>query len=350
MRNTFQTKRYDVSNAKITIVGSSTNISNSTHGILYVADGYDIITGKLKFKTVLKCPGYCMIRDDYLKDTYENKNDVWRDMVASRMMAYGQGTGQTDKRIVGEIIVVPRGALGEPLVGDKGEPAIIDTYVHKRLNGKVATNLGQDLMDLDFEDKLKNIDLNDRRKVFEYAKNLILDEYKEKTNKIELDLAQALQIAEFEKALELFIRDPRNFGPFKALFFDAPRTGKTLIALYLAILKKYGFKTVVIANWVLTGTYSFDKEKNQWAGFDTNTVNFMDKKHIQIDLSKEIQWVNVSLHYPLDKFKQTYGFLKSCPGDALVIADEIDDGSWNKNQTEKFDWLLSNVGNMKEVA
>ena len=108
----------------------------------------------------------------------------------------------------------------------------------------------------------------------------------------------------------------------------------------LELQKKYGFKTVLMFAWILNANTSFMKEKNLWNGFNTDTVNFMNKKQPIFSTSK-LNWVDISLHYSLNDFKKTYDFLSKAPGPIVALGDEFDDGAWNKTSKEKIDWMLS---------
>ena len=344
--NKFKTSRYDVTNASIFIVSSEyAEFSRETHALIYI--GRKLTKGsngkKVEVINHSRKVGYTHVSNDYFQNEYENKNDIWRDNVARRLSSYSHGTGQNDFFEIDHILVVPRGALGEPISTDGTGDFIVDKVIHEKLHNIVAIDLGNDLMDFDFENKMDQIDKSDPTAISKHAKDCVVKLYNKEPNGIELDLAQALQIARITHSLDLYLATG-NIKPFKALLFDAPRTGKTLLATYMAIVEfcqKRGFQTVVLANWVLTASTSFELEQGEWIETSHDLVNFMDKNHRKVDLSKSIQWANVSLHGKLDTWKKTYSFLDALPGPILVIADEFDEGTHNLNQKEKLEYLLT---------
>lgn len=344
--NKFKTSRYDVTNASIFIVDSEyAEFSRETHALIYI--GRKLTKGsngkKVEVINHSRKVGYTHVSNDYFQNEYENKNDIWRDNVARRLSSYSHGTGQNDFFEIDHILVVPRGALGEPISTDGTGDFIVDKVIHEKLHNIVAIDLGNDLMDFDFENKMYQVDKTDPTAVSKYARDCVVELYNKDPNGIELDLAQALQIARITHSLDQYLATG-NSKPFKALLFDAPRTGKTLLATYMAIVEfcqKRGFQTVVLANWVLTASTSFELEQGEWIETSHNLVNFMDKNHRKVDLSKSIQWANVSLHGKLDTWKKTYSFLDALPGPVLVIADEFDEGTHNLNQKEKLEYLLT---------
>jgi hypothetical protein len=344
--NKFKTTRYDVTHASIVIVDSeSAEFSRETHALIYI--GRKLAKGsngkKVEVINLSRKVGYTHVSNDYFQNEYENKNDIWRDNVARRLSSYSHGTGQNDFFEIDYILVVPRGALGEPISTDGTGDFIVDKEIHKKLHNIVAIDLGNDLMDFDFENKMYQVDKTDPTAVSKYAKDCVVELYNKDPNGIELDLAQALQIARITHSLDQYLATG-NSKPFKALLFDAPRTGKTLLATYMAIVEfcqKRGFRTVVLANWVLTANTSFELEQGKWIETSHDLVNFMDKNCREVDMSKSIQWANVSLHGKLDTWKKTYSFLDALPGPVLVIADEFDEGSHNLNQKEKLEYLLT---------
>lgn len=344
--NKFKTSRYNVTNASIFIVDSEyAEFSRETHALIYI--GRKLTKGsngkKVEVINHSRKVGYTHVSNDYFQNEYENKNDIWRDNVARRLSSYSHGTGQNDFFEIDHILVVPRGALGEPISTDGTGDFIVDKVIHEKLHNIVAIDLGNDLMDFDFENKMYQVDKTDPTAVSKYARDCVVELYNKDPNGIELDLAQALQIARITHSLDQYLATG-NSKPFKALLFDAPRTGKTLLATYMAIVEfcqKRGFQTVVLANWVLTASTSFELEQGEWIETSHNLVNFMDKNHRKVDLSKSIQWANVSLHGKLDTWKKTYSFLDALPGPVLVIADEFDEGTHNLNQKEKLEYLLT---------
>lgn len=344
--NKFKTTRYDVTNASIVIVASEADkFSRETHALIYI--GRKLTKGshskKVEVISLSRKVGYTYVSNDYFQNGYENKNDIWRDNVARRLSSYSHGTGQNDFFEIDYILVVQRGALGEPVSTDGTGGVIVDTYIHEKLHNRVAINLGNDLMDFDFENKLDNVDKSDPTAISKYAKDCVVRLYNKEPNGIELDLAQALQIARVTHTLDQYL-ETGNTAPFKALLFDAPRTGKTLLATYMAIVEfcqGRGFKSVVLANWVLTANTSFELEQGEWVETSTSLVNFMDKNNCKVDLTKSIQWANISLHGKFNTWKKTHSFLENLPGPILVIGDEFDDGTHNVNQKEKVDWLLT---------
>lgn len=344
--NKFKTSRYSVTCSSIVIVDSEcAEFSRQTHAIIYI--GRKLTKGsngkKVEVIFLSRKVGYTYVSNDYFQNEYENKNDVWRDNVARRLDSYSHGTGQNDFFEIDYILVVPRGALGEPVSTDGTGDVIVDTYIHNKLHNRVAIKLGNDLMDFDFENKMDRVDKTDYVAISKYAKDCVVKLYNKEPNGIELDLAQALQVARIIHALDLYL-ETGNSKPFKALLFDAPRTGKTLLAIYMAIVEfcqKRGFKSVVLANWVLTANTSFELEQGEWIETSHDLVNFMDKNHCAVDVSKSIQWANVSLHGKLNIWKKTYLFLDNLPGPVLVIADEFDEGTHNLNQKEKLEYLLT---------
>jgi hypothetical protein len=343
--NKFKTTRYDVTHASIVIVESEyAEFSRETHALIYI--GRKLTKGshgkKVEVISLSRKVGYTHVSNDYFQNEYEKKNDIWRDNVARRLSSYSHGTGQNDFFEIDHILVVPRGALGEPISTDGTGDFIVDKVIHGKLHNRVAIDLGNDLMDFDFENKMDQVDKNDPMAVSKYAKDCVVKLYNKEPNGIELDLAQALQIARIAHALDQYL-ETGNSKPFKALLFDAPRTGKTLLATYMAIVEfcqKRGFKSVVLANWVLTANTSFELEQGNWIETSHDMINFMDKTRCKIDLSKSIQWANVSLHGKLDTWKKTYSFLDDLPGPIIVIADEFDEGTHNLNQKEKLEYLL----------
>ena len=343
--NKFKTSRYDVTNAAIVFIGNDDTVfSRETHAIIYIAR--KLIMGPTGIKVEIiylsRKVGYTYVSNDYFQNEYINKNDIWRDNVARRLASYSHGTGQNDFFEIDYILVVPRGLLGEPVSSEGTGDVIVDTYIHEKLHNKVAINLGNDLMDFDFENKMDQLDKEDPLKVSKYAKDCVVKLYNKDPNGIELDLAQALQIARTTHSLDQYLATG-NIEPFKALLFDAPRTGKTLLATYMAIVEfcqKRGFTSVVLANWVLTANTSFELEQGEWIETSHDLINFMDKTHCKVDLSKSIQWANVSLHGKLATWKKTYSFLDDLPGPIIVIADEFDEGTHNLNQKEKLEHLL----------
>lgn len=348
----FKTSRYDVTTASIIIVDKELRLgkfSRETHAIIYIGRKFTKGSNGKKIEVIpfSRKVGYTYVSNDYFQNNYENKNDIWRENVARRLSSYAHGTGQNDFFEIDYILVVPRGALGEPVSTDGTGDVIVDTYIHEKLHNRFATNLGNDLMDFDFEDKMYQIDKTDPEAISKYAKDCVVKLYNKEPNGIELDLAQALQIARIMNSLDQYI-ETENSKSFKALLFDAPRTGKTLLATYIGIVEfcqNRGYKSIVLANWVLTASTSFELEQGQWIETSNEVVNFMDKNHKTVDLSKSIQWVNVSLHGKFDTWKNTYSFLDHLPGPVLVIGDEFDEGSHNNNQKEKFDYLL-NLGKL----
>lgn len=344
--NKFKTSRYDVTNASIVIIDSQyEKFFRETHALIYI--GRKLTKGshskKVEVISHSRKVGYTYLSNDYFQNTYANKNDIWRDNVARRLSSYSHGTGQNDFFEIDYILVVPRGALGEPVSTDGTGDVIVDTYIHEKLHNRVATDLGNDLMDFDFENKMDQVNKDDPAAVSKHAKDCVVKLYNKEPDGIELDLAQALQIARITHSLDQYL-ETGNSKPFKALLFDAPRTGKTLLATYMAIVEfcqKRGFKSVVLANWVLTANTSFELEQGEWIETSHDLVNFMDKNHHEVDLSKSIQWATVSLHGKLDAWKKTYLFLDTLPGPVLIIADEFDEGSHNLNQKEKLEYLLN---------
>ena len=344
--NKFKTARYDVTHASIVIVDSeSAEFSRETHALIYI--GRKLTKGSHNKKVEVinhsRKVGYTYVSNDYFQNVYENKNDIWRDNVARRLYSYNHGTGQNDFFEIDYILVVPRGALGEPVSTDGTGDVIVDTYIHEKLHNRTAIDLGNDLMDFDFENKMDQIDKSDPTAISKHAKDCVVKLYNKEPDGIELDLAQALQIARITHSLDLYLATG-NIKPFKALLFDAPRTGKTLLATYMSIVEfcqKRGFKSIVLANWVLTANTSFELEQGEWIETSRDLVNFMDKTHCKVDLSKSIQWANISLHGKLDTWKKTHSFLDDLPGPVIVIGDEFDEGSHNMNQTEKLEYLLT---------
>ena len=344
--NKFKTSRYDVTNSAIVLIGADdVAFSRESHALIYI--GRKLTKGsngkKIEVMFLSRKVGYTHVSNDYFQNEYENKNDIWRDNVARRLSSYSHGTGQNDFFEIDYILVVPRGALGEAVSTDGDRDVIVDKEIHKKLHNRVAIDLGNDLMDFDFENKMNQVNKEDPLAVSKYAKDCVVKLYNKEPNGIELDLAQALQIARTVNSLDQYLLTG-NSKPFKALLFDAPRTGKTLLAIYMAIVEccqKRGFKSVVLANWVLTASTSFELEQGEWIETSYDLVNFMDKTHCKVDLSKSIQWTNVSLHGKLETWKKTYSFLGDLPGPVLVIGDEFDEGSHNLNQKEKFEYLLT---------
>ena len=146
----------------------------------------------------------------------------------------------------------------------------------------------------------------------------------------------------FEQWLECKPRSGVETRPiFKSHLNFPMRFGKSLYSIkkMLILIKKYGFKTVLMFAWILNANTSFLKERNKWNGFTDETVNFMNKNQ-KTFIHNKFNWVDISLHYSLSDFKKAYSFLNNCPGPLVVLGDEFDDGAWNKNNKEKIDWML----------
>lgn len=349
MNNELRTLKYNITKSVVIIVDSVqtkfSKFARETHAIIYI--GRKLSKGsngkKIEVMPLSRKVGYTYVSNEYFQNEYENKNDIWRDNVARRLSSYTSGTGQNDFFEIDYILVVPRGALDEPVSTDGTGDVIVDTYIHRKLHNKVAINLGNDFMDFNFENKMDQINKTNPTAVSKYAKDCVVKLYNNEPNSIQLDLAQALQNARVMHSLDQYL-ETGNSKPFKVLLLDAPRTGKTLLATYMAIVEfcqKRGFKSIILANWVLTANTSFELEQGDWIETSHELVNFIDKNHSEIDISKSIQWANISLHGKLDTWKKTHSFLNNLPGSILIIADEFDEGTHNLNQKEKLEYLLT---------
>lgn len=329
-------KNGDASIAKVTIVGESSDITNSTHAVLYVGRRMTLKTnGELvEIDPCLRKIGYTMVRDNYLPMYNYSDNNVWRAMVATRLDSYNKATGGNFYWIIDHIIIVPRG-----VVGNREQ---VDKDVQSKLYNKLGIEFGkdQDLIDLDFKNKVDDLK-EDALALSNYTCDAITKLYNVIPNSIELDCAQAVQIACVAHDMEEYFEEHGTLSGYKGLLFDAPRTGKTLLTLYLALetfAKKYDFTRIVILNWVLTANTSYNKQMYNWAELSSETINLVNPKN-PIYSDTKINIDICSAHGSLDSFKKRYSYMENYGGKTLMIQDEFDEGLTCKNQIEKAKWI-----------
>lgn len=326
----------DTSNAKVTIIGGdSSNISNETHAVLYIGRRFTPTTnGDLtELDPCLRKIGYCQVLDKLLTEKTYN-NHLWRQMVAKRISEYNNATGGNHYWVINEIIIVPRGLVGNKIQVDKD--------VQEKLYGYVGIEFGnnQDLIDLDFKNKVDDIK-DEPRKLSKYLRDEVVKLFNQEPNPIELDLAQDIQVAWIARNAEEYYKEHGSLNGFMALLFDAPRTGKTLLTIIMGIdlfAKKYGFTRIVFLNWVLTANTSYYNEIYKWSQVSREQVNLVDVKCPMYSNTK----INIdicSAHGSLDTFKKRYAHMEGYEGNTLLIRDEFDEGLTCKNQKEKADWI-----------
>jgi len=326
----------DVTTANMTIIGGdSSNIFNDTHAVLYIARRFTKTTkGDLvELDPCLRKIGYCQVLDSLLTEvTYNNQS--WRQMVAKRISEYNNATGGNHFWIVDEIIIAPRG-----VVGNKTQ---VDKDVQEKLYGNIGVEFGknQDLIDLDFKNKVDDIK-DEPKKLSKYLRDKVIKLFNQEPNSIELDLAQAIQVALIAYAAEEYYKEHGSLNGFMALLFDAPRSGKTLLTIMMGIelfAKKYGFTRIVFLNWVLTANTSYYNVIYNWQQVSRDQVNLVDTKNPTYSNTK----INIdicSAHGSLDTFKKRYTHMEGYQGNTLLIRDEFDEGLTCKNQKEKADWI-----------
>lgn len=328
-------RKGDTSGAEVTIIGNdSSSVAESTHGILYEARRlHRKSNGTLvEIDPTIRKIGYTKIRS-HLFSQFQG-NDVWRAMVAERLETYNTATGGNFYWEVVKIIIVPRGVVGTNIQ--------IDKDVQNKLWNKLGTEFGnnQDLIDLDFRNQIDDIK-NSPEKITQLLHDSILKLFNQKPNSIELDCAQAIQVACVAHDMEEYYKEHGSLVGFKGFCFDAPRAGKTLLTLCLALetfVRKYGFTRIVILNWVLTANTSYRKEIYNWAELSSDTINLVNPKNPEYSNTK----INIdicSAHGSLDSFTKRYSHMKDYDGKTLMIQDEFDEGLTCKNQIQKAEWV-----------
>tara|TARA_B110000503_G_C7160822_1_gene419574 strand:- start:1409 stop:4093 length:2685 start_codon:yes stop_codon:yes gene_type:complete len=330
-------KNGNTRHAKVTIIeNNSSHITNNTHAILYLAKRMLLQTDGTLIEALpnLRKIGYTMVRDNFFPMFCVGDNDVWRAMVAMRLEAYNKATGGNFYWEIDHIIVVPRG-----IVGEKEQ---VDKDVQSALYNKLGIEFGkdQDLINLDFKNQIDPFK-NKPKLISKHVHDAVIGLYNKTPNNIELDLAQALQVATIVYDLEQYYKENSSLKGFKHFAFDAPRTGKTLLTLKISIevfAKKYGFTRIVYLNWVLTANASYEKEFYNWQELSRENVNLVNLKNPFYSNTK-VNFDICSAHGNIESFKKRYKHMENYDGKTLLIQDEFDEGLTCDNQIEKAKWV-----------